>query len=133
MVCVLVVPLTPAYALDITLQWDANRESDVAGYRLWYRVGSSGPPYDCRGAYEEPSPVAVGNVTQFTLHNLDDNQEYYFTLTAYDVEENQSYFSNEVSTDDPDGSSGISGGSSGVTVTESSSGGSGCFIGVASY
>ena len=32
----------PAYAADIALQWDANAESDLAGYRIYYKAGSSG-------------------------------------------------------------------------------------------
>ena len=33
---------TPAYALDVTLQWDANTEADLAGYRVYYKTETSG-------------------------------------------------------------------------------------------
>jgi hypothetical protein len=134
----LFVCVTESYAIDVTLQWDRNREPDVAGYQVWYRAGSSGPPYDGTGAYEGPSPVDAGNVTQITLHNLDDDQEYYFSVTAYDVQENHSNFSNEVSTEEPAGDpvpdqqvndpGGDSGSSGSLVVAESSDGSTSCFI-----
>jgi hypothetical protein len=91
---------TPAYALDVTLQWDANQEPDLAGYYVYYRAGSSGggilANYNGTGANPEgPSPIDMPlaldenpdiNVVEFTIHNLPDGQTYYFVVTAYDNE-----------------------------------------------
>ncbi|WP_205235637.1 Ig-like domain-containing protein [Desulfopila inferna] len=78
----LMVFATSAYSRDVTFAWVENPE-DIDGYRLYYKSGSSGPPYDGRGAKEGPSPVETGNVTSFTLTGLSNIETYYFALTAY--------------------------------------------------
>ena len=35
----------PVYAMDVTLQWDANTEPDLAGYKIYYDT-DSGHPYE---------------------------------------------------------------------------------------
>jgi len=87
---------TPVLALDITLQWDANTETDLAGYKVYYKTETSGPSYNGIGAVEGNSPIDVGNVTQFTLHDLDEDVTYFFAVTAYNTDELESGFSNEV-------------------------------------
>jgi len=72
-------------AAQITLAWDANSESDVAGYKVYYGTAS--------GKYTHS--VDVGNVTQTTLHVS--KKKYCIALTAYDTYGNESGFSNEVS------------------------------------
>jgi hypothetical protein len=91
--------LTPsAYGLDVTLAWDANTEPDLAGYKLYYKTDAAGPPYTGTGATEGDSPIDVFDVTQFTVHGLANGVTYYFVVTAYDSENNESGYSNEVST-----------------------------------
>jgi hypothetical protein len=88
-----------AHAADVTLQWDANTESDLAGYNVYYRAGSSGAGvlanYNGTGAHEGDSPTDVPlsldenpdpNTVEFTVHNLTDGETYYFVVTAYDDE-----------------------------------------------
>ena len=86
----------PAYALDITLQWDANSEADLAGYKIYYKTETSGPSYDGTGAFEGNSPIDVGNTTEITLHGLDEDVTYFFAVTAYNTDLLESGFSNEV-------------------------------------
>jgi hypothetical protein len=87
---------TPAYALDVTLQWDANIETDLAGYKVYYKTGSSGGSiltnYNGTGAYEGNSPIDMPlaldenpdlNIVEFTVTDLPDGQTYYFVVTAY--------------------------------------------------
>ena len=99
--------VTPGYALDITLQWDANRESNLDGYNVYYDT-DAGAPYDGTGAQEGNSPIDVPlaqdensdpNIVEFTLHNLPDGT-YYFAVTAYnnEVPPLESGYSNEVCT-----------------------------------
>jgi uncharacterized protein YjbI with pentapeptide repeats len=71
-----------AHAVDASFSWVANPES-VDGYRIYYKSGTSGAPYNGTGATEGPSPVTTGNVTNFTLHGLSESETYYFTITAY--------------------------------------------------
>ena len=49
-----------AFAAQIKLAWDANTESDVAGYKVYYGTNSK--------SYE--GSVDVGNVTTYTLRVL---------------------------------------------------------------
>ncbi|MHB8790631.1 MAG: Ig-like domain-containing protein, partial [Desulfobulbaceae bacterium] len=80
----------PAVGRDVSFAWTANPET-VDGYKLYYKTGSSGPPYDGTGATEGDSPILTGNVTTFTLHGLSDTETYYFTLTAYQGEVESNY------------------------------------------
>ncbi len=70
-----------------TLSWDANSESDLAGYKVYLGTAS--------GVYG--TPADVGNVTTFQIVNFSQGQTYYFPVTAYDSSGNESGFSNEVS------------------------------------
>ena len=68
------------------LTWDANTESDLAGYKVYAGTasGAFGPPVD------------VGNVTTFDVINLQGGKTYYFAVTAYNSADESGY-SNEVS------------------------------------
>jgi hypothetical protein len=93
----------PAQAADVTLAWDANTESNLAGYQVYYRLGTSGAPYGGTGLDQGDSPVAV------PLSGLSDPQNprvaltglvagtYYFTCTAYDDDGNESGYATEIS------------------------------------
>lgn len=49
----------------VTLNWTANPESDLAGYKVYYGQNEGGP-YDGTGAVEGDSPIDVGDVTTAT-------------------------------------------------------------------
>jgi len=70
---------------QITLNWTSNPESDMAGYRIYW---GKNPGY----SYE--NSVDVGNVTKYTISNLD-KTTYYVAVTAYDNDYN-------ISSDDED-------------------------------
>lgn len=96
-------PFTPCYGIDVTLEWDENAQPDVAGYSLYYKTGSSGPPYTGSGASEGDSPIAidthhacVSGPCRFTLTDLNEVATYYFVVTAYDTAGLESDYSNEV-------------------------------------
>jgi len=124
------------YAADVTLKWDPNTEPDLAGYKIYYKSGFSGAPYDGTDIYQGSSPISLTiddpddpyyvdpDNPEFLLTGLDDNEDYFFVVTAYDNEEpyNESGYSNEVSTLDDSGD----GGNSEVRVEAS------CFIATAS-
>jgi hypothetical protein len=83
----LVLP-SSAFAATVTLAWNASLSgSAVAGYILYYG--------DASGSYS--TDVDVGNTTQAALSGLDEGKTYYFAATAYNVNRNESSFSNEVS------------------------------------
>src|SRR5207245_8250418 len=80
--------LAPALssAAQVTLAWDPNTETDLAGYKLYYGPSS--------GSYQ--SSVDVGNLTSYTLSGLLEGRIYYFAVTAYNLSLGESGFSNEV-------------------------------------
>jgi hypothetical protein len=71
----------------ITLAWDPNTEPDLAGYKIYY--GTSSRQYTVT--------VDVGNVTRYTIRDLDESRVYYLAVTAYDTAGNESELSDEVS------------------------------------
>jgi len=122
----IVFSFSPAFAKDYTLVWDANEEPNVEGYKIYYSVDWPGPPYDGLHPFypHSDSPVDVGDVTEYTLHDLEEGIVYYFVVTAYDSEGHESGYSNQVSTadiDNPDAFRSAGSGDSGADVT-------GCFI-----
>ena len=105
---------------DMVLQWNENSEPDLAAggnprYKIYYKTGSSGqgskanyvglPASEPDQADEGASPVGVTvamdentdpGTVQYTLHNLEDSQDYYIAVTALDESGNESELSNEV-------------------------------------
>jgi len=85
------------YAASITLAWVPGKVqpfADVAGYMIYYGTQS--------GNYTYP-PIDVGNRTSYTINeneiiNFDENQTYYFEVTAYASAFEESKPSSEVST-----------------------------------
>ena len=76
-----------ARAEQATLAWDANTESDLAGYKIHY--GTASNSYSVH--------IDVNNVTTYTVAGLTAGQTYYFAATAYDASGNESGYSNSVS------------------------------------
>jgi hypothetical protein len=83
-----------ANAYDVVLAWDPNAESDLAGYKIYGSKGSPGPPYNLIDTHSLDDIDSVNPAGQIT--DLDDSSEYYFVVTAYDLEGNESDYSNEV-------------------------------------
>lgn len=75
----------------VNLAWDSS--AGATGYKVYY--GTASGVYTGIGATEGNSPIDVGNVTTFTLHNLISNQNWYFAVTAYNAQ-GESGFSNEL-------------------------------------
>jgi hypothetical protein len=100
---ILLGPKPLAHAADITLGWAANSDSDLAGYYIYYKSGTSGAPYNGTGVREGNSPIKIpiGSLSDpsnpaYTLHGISDTQTTYFVLTAYGTQGNESGYSNEV-------------------------------------
>jgi len=93
---VLLVPLfiiaTPVFAIDKVFTWDANSESDLAGYRLYQSDTSGSYTY---GSGNEVAEILAGTET-CTIDVADGI--LYWVLTAYDSNGNESEPSNEVIT-----------------------------------
>ena len=79
----------PAYAADVTLQWDANTETDLAGYRLYQKADSATPPFV--KVREIPKGTTTASVT-----GLDSAHSYSFAVTAYNSAGIESAYSNIV-------------------------------------
>lgn len=74
-------------AQSIVVNWNANTETDLAGYKVYYGTAS--------GVYG--SPIDVGKVTTYTIANVLETTTYYIALTAYDTSGNESVKSVEAS------------------------------------
>jgi hypothetical protein len=86
------------FAGSAILSWNANAESDLAGYKIYYgtaaRTGTD--PKSC-GLCGYSTSVNVGNVRTYTISSLTNNTTYYFSVSAYDTSNNESTFSSQVS------------------------------------
>jgi len=78
--------LAPAGAAHLELAWNANTESDLAGYQVYY--GTAPRDYG--------DPIDVGNTTSWRLDGLLEGATYYIAVTAYDEYDNESGLSGEV-------------------------------------
>jgi hypothetical protein len=86
----LIIPLSfpkIIHAAQVTLEWDAVIHPLLEGYVVYY--GTYSGDYDVS--------LDVGNYTSCTISDLDENEIYYFAVTAYSTEGEESDYSNEVS------------------------------------
>jgi hypothetical protein len=72
----------------VTLEWDANTEPNLAGYRIY--VGTASGSYGT-------IPIEAGLATTCTVGKLTNGRTYYFVATAFDTSGVESGRSNEVS------------------------------------
>jgi hypothetical protein len=75
------------------LRWVKNKESDIAGYRIYY--GGSSGRYFGKGSDLGDSPIEAGNVDCIELKGLENEKAYFFSITAVDEEGQESGFSDE--------------------------------------
>lgn len=81
----------------VTLAWDANSESDIAGYRLRYGVSS--------GSFT--TTIDAGKNTSAIVLDLTPGVTYFFAVTAYNATGLESLPSNEISATTPQISSAL--------------------------
>jgi hypothetical protein len=72
---------------DVKLAWDANNESILSGYKIYW--GAASKSYS--------NSLDVGNVTSYTVSGLSSGT-YYFAVTAYSIYGDETGYSNEAST-----------------------------------
>lgn len=70
----------------LTITWDANKEADLAGYKVYYGISS--------GNYH--TNVDVGNQTSYKISGIENNKNHYIAVTAYDTSGNESEYSKEL-------------------------------------
>lgn len=73
----------PRYA---DLKWDLSAEPELVGYNIYY--GKTSGMYTRRRT--------VGRVNQYRIDGLNNNEVYYFAVTAYDSQSRESDYSDEV-------------------------------------
>ncbi|MCU0453770.1 MAG: hypothetical protein MUE68_08925 [Bacteroidetes bacterium] len=75
----------------VEIQWLANTEPDVAGYKIWYSDRYDGR-YEVLGSTDQ---------THFVDHGAVNGRTVYYALTAYDFARNESELSTDVVYDTP--------------------------------
>lgn len=78
------IPIS-SMAADVKLTWNASVSPGISGYKVY--VGKASRTYD--------QIIPIGNVTNYTVAGLADGT-WYFSVTAFDSQGNESGFSNEV-------------------------------------
>lgn len=104
-----ILPLFPlfesntAFAAEVTLAWDANSESNLSGYKLYYENETDDDFYGGTGASGGDSPITIylldlmdPDLPTYTITGLQERTYYYFALTAFDSDGMESDFSDEV-------------------------------------
>ena len=74
------------FGASLNLAWNANTETDLSGYRIYY--GTSSGNYT---SVKEP-----GKVTSYALSDLNEGTRYYITMSAFDTSLNESQKSAEI-------------------------------------
>lgn len=90
---ILAMAITPAMAAEVTFQWDANTETDLAGYRIYEGTVSGDHPNQIA---EIPCAANDTACATYLYQDVTDGT-YYWVATAYDKDGNESEKSIEVS------------------------------------
>ena len=84
------------FAESVNFSWIPNTESDLAGYRIYYGE-TQGTNYTNVVTYDYLIPESDGRMHGI-VSGLIAEHIYYFVCTAFDTSNNESNYSNEVST-----------------------------------
>ena len=85
---IILLMFSVANAKTIKVSWDANTESDLAGYKVYYGTAS--------GVYGDPIDTGLATSTTIQL-SPSVGTTYYFAVSAYDTSANESELSDEAS------------------------------------
>ncbi|MDJ0781789.1 MAG: fibronectin type III domain-containing protein, partial [Desulfosarcinaceae bacterium] len=86
---VLLLTTAHAQAVSITLEWDANPQPELRGYKIFCRLASE-------DSYDYDKPVWAGTDGRCEISGLASGTDYCFVVRAFDAEGNESGDSNEV-------------------------------------
>jgi hypothetical protein len=83
-----------AFAMDVTLEWTANQESDIAWYNVYFRN------VETQETWQEPGPAhdPSANVVSHQILGLDETRLHCFKVTALTDSGAESPFSEEACT-----------------------------------
>ncbi len=76
------------YKADLT--WDANTEPDLAGYKVYRSISQQGGPYSLIQTINDPAQ------TTYTDNGLSGGTQYYYVITAFNDNAQESGYSNEI-------------------------------------
>ena len=80
-----------ALAASVTISWDRNQETDIAGYKIYWGTSS--------GLYSDSSTIndtaTEPPTATFTIDGLDVGTTYYFAIKAFDLAGQESVYSDE--------------------------------------
>ncbi len=100
---VLLIPIAGIASNQVTLSLSlgANSADGIEGYRIYYKKGSPGAPYDGSGLNPGNSPVDIplsnsAGPDEVTFDGLVAGETYYFVAKVFDFYGNESAYSNEV-------------------------------------
>ena len=93
-IALFLISSSAAYGANVILAWEPNNEPDLAGYVLYSSPGSPGSDYDHVATYPLDS-IDPANPS-CNIQNMETNVPYYFVVTAYDTNNNESGYSNEI-------------------------------------
>lgn len=83
------------WSYDIRLAWDANSETNLAGYKIYQ--GEESGVYDFVHDIPLDLPGFDPVNPEMPILGLLEDKTYYFAATAYDTDDNESGYSSEVS------------------------------------
>jgi hypothetical protein len=86
LIALMVFPSHEGQCAQVSLAWDPDNVSNLAGYKIYYGTASGNYQWN----------VDVGNVTNYPLGNLTIGSTYYAAATAYTNSGAESTYSNEV-------------------------------------
>lgn len=86
--------VTPANAYDVVIGWDPNNEQNLEGYVLYVDDGTTETPYEYVDNY--PLEDIDPNNPRAKITDLQNTIAYYFVVTAYDTDGNESDYSDEI-------------------------------------
>ena len=100
---VLLIPIASIASSQVTLSLSlgANNPDGIEGYRIYYKKGSPGAPYNGTGLNPGNSPVDIpfynyADPAEVTFDGLVAGETYYFVAKVFDFYGNESAYSNEV-------------------------------------
>jgi hypothetical protein len=103
-ILVLIVAILALFAIlyppgIATISWDKSTEADIAGYKIYY--GLQNRTGNCpQGGYTDKIELKsndLGEKPTYTFKNLKKSRTYFFSLTSFDKNNNESCFTDEFS------------------------------------